>query len=185
MLSARPQRVLPAALALVLGACQLTPNYSTTPEIAPNNVRVAAGRAAGGALLDSVVITIDWRDGDGDLGNLPNQAAAPQNYFLKLYKRKGTTFREIIPPSLTPPTPGNFYGAFARLDPADSKKAAPLRGTLTYRLLLSLGGAPAGTIDGVRETLAVGDVLRFEVAIADRAGNRSNTITTNEVTLIR
>lgn len=178
MLPARPHLLLPAALALVLGACQLTPNYSTTPEIAPNNVRVAVGRFAGGASLDSVVITIDWRDGDGNLGNLPNQTSPPTNYFLKTFKRRGTTFKELVPFLVE-----NYN--FARLDPADATKPAPLRGSLTYRKVITFTGGPAGTIDGVREVLRVGDVLRFEVAIADRAGNRSNTITTNEITLVR
>lgn len=59
-------------IALTLTGCFNEPNYSNTPEILNPEVQrypIAASTGVGGGRRDSVVITIDFKDGDGNLGD--------------------------------------------------------------------------------------------------------------------
>ncbi|WP_345269572.1 hypothetical protein [Nibrella viscosa] len=58
-------------LALLVSACFNEPNYSDTPEISFKQVSkftLAAGGGVGQARRDSVIVTIGFQDGAGDLG---------------------------------------------------------------------------------------------------------------------
>ncbi|HYE78738.1 MAG TPA: hypothetical protein VEI97_12205, partial [bacterium] len=122
-----------------------------------------------------------WTDGDGDLGILPdNNNTTDYNYYITLYKQKGGTFKPVT-------TPFSFNGRFPNLNPEGETSTKPfkLRGDLSYKVNTFTVTPPGqiGTIDGIPETLKKGDVIRFDVKIKDRAGNMSNQITTEAVTL--
>ncbi len=168
-------------------ACNPLESYSDIPEIAPLRVTRRDSTEAGRVQLALVDVVISWKDGNGDLGVLlGNNDPNDINYFLTIEKRKNNEFVVIKPFSIS--TTG-FNGRFINLNPEgqESTKAFRLRGELTYRI--NAPGFPVvppqaiGTINGVPEKLSKGDVLRFQVQIKDRAGNLSNKITTEEVTL--
>lgn len=167
---------------LICAGCPGAPNFPDTPIISANNVKVIRKQEPGNTILDSISLTVNWTDGDGDLGYLPDDNSNGFNYYTKLYKRKSGTFVEV-----DPVTANGFNGRFPNLSPdgPTSTKKLKLRGTLSYAFNgpgIVIPGT-LGKINGNFEPARAGDVIRFEVYIIDRAGNRSNTITTEEVTL--
>lgn len=176
---------------LAAPACEPLQTFSDVPEIAPLRVTQKDTAEAGGAQVSLVEVTVSWKDGNGDLGYVRDQQVeSDRNYFLTIEKKKNGAFKVVTP--LGGSIPGNFgyNGYFENLNPEGPKstKAFKLTGDLSYRVNGKSGFVvfppePIGTIDGVSETVRAGDVLRFQVQIKDRAGNLSNTITTEEVTL--
>ncbi len=176
--------VVVAAAAAVSG-CESTSSFSDIPEISFLRIAQRDSAFAGGSVRSMVDVTISWTDGNGDLGFLPDTALGlERNYFIKIEKKKAGVFRLV-----TPPATGGFDGRFKNLNPdgEGSTKPYKLRGELKYRIngtgFLVVIPQTLGTIDGVSELSRQGDVLRFKIQIKDRAGNLSNEITTEEVTL--
>ena len=187
-------RTLGAVALLGLGwagtsSCLKAPDYPVTPAITFNSVKQTfVPPAVPGALAgDTLQFSVDFQDGDGDLGlddadtKVPpynsqtgghNNLATSNNYFIQAFKKdkvKGT-----FAPFYTPTGfPGEYDGRYPRLESATDSKPAPLKGTLRYKLRLPIN----------RTTYAVGDVMRFEISIMDRARHQSNTVTTTEITL--
>lgn len=64
--------ILAGSLGAVAAACYVEPNYSDTPEISvvgtPVKYTLEAGTGVGAARRDSVILTIRFQDGTGDLG---------------------------------------------------------------------------------------------------------------------
>ncbi|UOQ70272.1 hypothetical protein [Hymenobacter cellulosilyticus] len=124
-------------------------------------------------------ITIDFTDGDGDLGLSPEEKDAPynpadangnynrttDNYFITAYKRNSTTGGEFVP--VVPSSPQGYNSRFPKLFSAEAKPG-PLKGSLTLTLPFYLGSP-----------FRPGDEVRFDVSIMDRALNESNRITTS------
>lgn len=171
--------LLTAAPLAMLAGCHIAPELSTTPEIGPKSVDVWHYTAPGGARVDTVAVTITWADGDGDLGKA-DSTDNTRSYFVTIYKQVGTEFKEIVP---------SFAGAYNGIIPnlAPDDKARPLRGDLRYLVNGKAGFILPGTVGTFRTggtaTLRFGDVIRFNVYVVDRAGHRSNTITTQQITL--
>ncbi|TAF62112.1 MAG: hypothetical protein EAZ57_01430 [Cytophagales bacterium] len=129
--------------------------------------------------LDSVYITLAFKDGDGDLGLATEDSLPPfqrlesptkpnlfyNNFFLNIQRLEKGTFRTLDfgDPFVT------LNGRFPRLNTLN--KPTALEGTLRYQFALIYGafGSP------VRK----GDTLRFEVQIADQKLNKSNIILTD------
>lgn len=123
------------------------------------------------AKTDSIVITISFEDGDGDLGTNSTDTSI-QNYYIALLKRKSGIYNEV-----TLLTPGK---RFPRLAP-DDDYLGPLEGTLSLNAKLTHGfdiNNP-GTPDG----LQYGDTIKFNVSIKDRADHMSNQIETSTLIL--
>jgi hypothetical protein len=70
-------------------------------------------------------------------------------------------------------TAGAYNGAFPHPTATTDSKAAPIKGTLTY--------APIAF--GLGDIFQPGQTVRFEITIADRALNLSNTITTDSIVI--
>jgi hypothetical protein len=186
-------RTLGAVAALALGwagtsSCLKAPDYPVEPVITFNSIKqtyvppVVAGATPG----DTLEFAVDFQDGDGDLGlddadtkvapyNSPtgghNNLATSNNYFIQAFKRNKNN---IFEPFYTfGGYPGEYDGRYPRLESTTDNKPAPLKGTLRYKLRLPLN----------RTSYSIGDVMRFEISIMDRAMHQSNTVTTTEITL--
>jgi hypothetical protein len=122
--------------------------------------------------VDSADCIIKFTDGDGDVGLMEGDTSSPANLRLKyLYKNL---------------TDGKFY-------PMDGIDSTTVLDTLyfDYRIpnLTPDGQYKAldGSIKAKFRTSPVfypgHKVVKFEIVLRDRAGNKSNMITTNEITL--
>jgi hypothetical protein len=177
-------------LAASLNSCLKAPEYSTTPSISFNNIQIKrAPSVKGSQPLDTIRITINYQDGDGDLGlTSAEQKVAPftfrnpdstynkfnNNFFIEAYVRNRTSSRYqlLVTKSTTNPALyAGYDGAFGHPTTSTDSKAAPIKGTLTYKPIAF----------GLGDVFQPGDSVRFEVSIADRALHVSNTITTSSV----
>ncbi|MCB2379094.1 hypothetical protein LGH70_15945 [Hymenobacter sp. BT635] len=168
-----------AATAGLLPSCIEAPDYPDAPRIEFKELRVERN-APGGVFvpIDSVKITVDFTDGNGDLGLEPDELSAPynprdangnynrttDNYFIKAFRRSSPT-AEFVPYE-SGSTQG-YSSRYPRLFSPDGK-TGPLKGSITFTLPLTLGSP-----------FFPGEELRFEVSIMDRALNESNKITTS------
>lgn len=120
-----------------------------------------------GSKKDSVILTIKFQDGDGDLGlNEKEKTTAEQkndfNYIIRIFRKKKGVFTEFIPSV-------PYSGYFPRLK--TDGKVGPIEGTLDY------------SIDFPHPFTPVKDSLKFQVTIKDRAGNISNTTESDVIVL--
>lgn len=184
--------VLPglALLATGLGGCLKEPEYSTTPSISNNNVRVKRFTYPNPKQLpiDSIFVTINYQDGDGDLGLSSTESnVAPyayknadgtlnkfnNNYFAEPIVRHPGTTKYVTPISQItglPLTADN--GRFDHITGVTDGKTSPIKGTLTR------------TFDfGYLDYFSAGDVVRFNISIADRALHVSNVIRTDSIVI--
>lgn len=131
---------------------------------------------------DHVVLTVSFKDGEGDLGlnesdktddspyrklladGTPNRNY--NNYFLvPYYKTNSGEFAPVVFANAK-----NIYiSTFPPLDPGTSK-AAPLKGDLTFTTDIS--------VDGNFTPIKQGQDIRFELSIMDRGLHESNKIVT-------
>jgi hypothetical protein len=130
-------KVLPIALwfsALAcLGACTTVPQYPAAPSISFGDVYFKEGSPS-----DVIVLTIQFKDGDGNLGldnsdilNPPfqelNQDSTPNrnrfNIFPVLYRKSGDQYDSIS---------DGYRGIFPRL--REGSNAGPIEGIITYEL---------------------------------------------------
>ncbi|GAB3333716.1 hypothetical protein GCM10027511_42110 [Hymenobacter humi] len=178
-------------------SCISAPDYPDEPEIDFKELTVGRNRPGGGNLpVDTLKFALDFKDGDGDLGlsdddirnapfnsntGGPNNRGYSYNYFIQPFKKNPTSgvFERFVTPL---GFVGEYDGRFLRLDGTNTTdaKPAPLRGTLRYKLPISIDGN--SQFPGV---FNIGDTFRFEISIMDRALHQSNKITTSEVTLGR
>ena len=171
-------------LAASLSSCLKAPEYPVTPSISYTDIQVIRiQQQAGGQPLDSIRMTINYQDGDGDLGLSPDERKSPpfdfqkgtnkfyNNFFVEPFVRNAATgrYESLVSKGIT--TPGAYNGAFPHPTATTDSKAAPIKGTITY--------APVAF--GLGDTFQPRDSVRFEITIADRALHTSNTITTRAV----
>jgi hypothetical protein len=157
-------------------ACHKAPDYPNEPHISFNSIRVVPSYNKDiFANVDSVYVTINFEDGNGDLGNETSSitSGTPKDYFLKTFKAQNGVFTELDLSSI-----GGFAtdGYLPLLSPTSA--VGPIDGTLTYSLSFIKPGA---TIPGY--PINKGDTLRFEVRIRDRAGNFSEWTTSSNYIL--
>lgn len=120
-----------------------------------------------GSKKDSVILTIKFQDGDGDLGlNEEEKKVAVEkqdfNYIIKIFRKKNGAFLEV--PQEVP-----YSGFFPRLK-SDNKKG-PIEGKLDYSLVYFQDFTPKK------------DSLKYQITIKDRSGNISNTIESKVIVL--
>jgi hypothetical protein len=61
------------AMILIISACQKAPEYPVTPQIEFSKInRYVVNNPFSSVPIDSIIITVNFKDGDGDLGLLPN-----------------------------------------------------------------------------------------------------------------
>ena len=152
-----------------LGGCFNTPEYPNTPQIEffdiDSNPKLDQ---LSGVYFDEVVISIKYKDGDGDLGYEQweldslekSDSNTGYNYLIKQFRKSQGKFIEYEGRE-------NNNGYFQRISP---EKPGPIEGKISR------------TIDIIHSFYRYrNDTIRFEIQIRDRAGNLSNTVTTDSV----
>ncbi|RIJ41417.1 hypothetical protein [Pontibacter oryzae] len=164
-------------LALIASGCREEPNYSEIPHIEFDRVEQYT-YTNNKIISDTLIIAIDFQDGDGNLGlnrvGLDGTQSGPDfeppfnsgslyfnNFFAKLQIKRGNTYVDSFV---------NFDGRFPRLSSSDSPET--LEGEIRY------------TIDSFSsDAFPPGDTVRFEIFIYDRDLNKSNVVYTDDVVI--
>lgn len=156
------------ALMCLLVSCYESPNFDLKPNIEFKSLRKEIRLDAfSGSKKDSVIISISYQDGDGDLGlNETEKATAvlknDYNYLIKIFRKKKGVFTEVIQDV-------PYSGYFPRLK--SDGKIGPIEGSIDY------------SIDFPQPFTPVKDSLKFQVTIKDRVGNISNTVESSVIVL--
>lgn len=167
--------LLALGIALTLSACFNEPNYPDTPEISfVENPRyeLQAGRGVGKGRRDSVVIRINFKDGDGNLGNNTPVTKGDSaryasnggwgNYEIRTFRLVSRKYEEIIL---------DVNKTLFFPDLTKGKPKGPITGTLDFNTTFQYGNSfrmyP----------------VKFRVRIRDRNLNESNVIETDTLNL--
>jgi hypothetical protein len=149
--------------------CFTPPNYSNVPEIVFNSIdKFEVIEPFSKAKQDSVVITINFKDGDGDLGESTDNRNNTRydtwgNYELKtLRKVSGNKYEEVV-------LAANAKLFFPVLKP-DGKKG-PIEGLLDYAVYFPYSRNSKLT------------TVKFQIRVRDRALNVSNVIETDTLSV--
>ena len=154
-----------------LSSCFKEPDFALSPVIEYENytsdIRLDAFL---GATKDSVVVTLHFQDGDGDLGLDEESKAIAQktddfNFIVRSFRKVSGQFEEYVPSF-----PYSGYFPQLKLD----EKPGPIEGTLSYSF-------PSF----IHAFTPKKDTVKFEIQIKDRAGNISNAVETDEIILNR
>ncbi len=162
---------------MLLYGCIPEPNYPDAPAIKFETL--VRKPSSTNSRLDSVYITLSFKDGDGDLGLATRDSFPPyqrlldertpnqfyNNYFINIQRLKNGAFLPIDfgDPFIT------LNGRFPLLNTLN--KPTALEGILRYEFALIYGafGSP----------IKKGDTVRFQLQIADRKLNVSNVVLTD------
>lgn len=156
------------SVAALLTGCYNDVSFDTTPYIEFKNVsKETMLDDFSGSKKDSVIISVHFEDGDGDLGlNEEEKKVAVEkedfNYMLRIFRSKNGVFQEV--PQEVP-----YSGFFMRLKGDDKK--SPIEGTLDYSVVYFHNSIPAK------------DSVKYQITIKDRAGNISNTVESKMIIL--
>ncbi len=162
-------------MALALSACFNEPDYSDTPEISTPEIdrySLEAGRGVGKGKRDSVVIRVNFKDGDGNLGNTIPLSKGDSaryasnggwgNYRLRTFRLENGRYVE---------QPISVDRTFFFPDLARDKPKGPISGPLDYNTTFQYG-----TSFRMYPT-------KFRITIRDRNLNESNEIETDTINL--
>lgn len=149
------KKFIPFLLALSIGmfslsSCSDEETYPVTPVIACKSLEKFQSLSG----LDSLVLTFSFTDGDGDIGSAASDTFG-RDVYARLFERNNGVFEE-----------------------------APLSAPLEYRVpYLEPRGNNSSLKGDIRinidyNILRPNDTIYYKVALEDRAGNRSNEIST-------
>jgi hypothetical protein len=167
--------LLVLGLALTLSSCFTEPNYSNVPEISFDRVdryTIEGGQGVGRSRRDSVIVVINFKDGDGNLGNdipisKPDSARYASNGGWGNYRIR--TFRLINRQYVEVPLTVNRTLYFPDL--AKGKPSGAIEGPLEFDQIFQYGNSFQ-----IYPT-------KFQIQIRDRDLNESNVIETDTVWL--
>ncbi len=156
---------------MALGCTSDIPD-SDIPELELDGVAVYKNKAGKDSM---VVLSLNYKDGDGDLGLSKDDTLPPYNYgnvgyytLLVSYKiAKNKVWQHIVIPSSADTL--HFNQRFQRLSLADKKKA--VSGNLMLRI-------PASPYPGLKP-----DSIMLTSYILDRSLHKSNQVATNAIKL--
>lgn len=167
-------------VAVGLSGCLSEPSYSTTPSISFESIRKER-YIINGSPIDSVYITINFQDGDGDLGVTATEATSTPynkrfngaNFYVTPFLKNSITNKfdslKILRPDLYL-TKSSYYDRFDHLSTTTDNRASPLRGTLVRRYGFAYG-----------DQYLPNQEAKFTVSILDRALHQSNEIETTSI----
>lgn len=113
---------------------------------------------------DSVNIIINFEDGDGDLGIASEDLNTSEENIIVSVERKKNG---IYSPLLTPDSTFGLNGRFPELSPSTDNR--PIDGVLDYAVVFE------------HNNFFTNDTLRLTIYIIDQAGNKSNSILTDDL----
>ena len=138
-------------------ACVKEPHYSKIPEISIKEIRHSGTQIYEG---DSVIVVLEFKDGDGDLGK-KNQSDTIPNFFI-------VDKRFSIIDSLSYSIPN-----IPRNGSSDA-----ISGEIAINLLSKVFCNPINPPTGATDT------LEFDFYLRDQAGNFSNQVSTGKISMI-
>lgn len=164
-------------------ACTGVPEFSNTPYISFNNVRVITTETPGvlsAAKRDSVVVSINFQDGDGDLGFTTAELIALRKIYgdslktfvIDVFVKKNGKFIQSYPKEK--------FGGDIAFHLKEGSKSGPIEGVVDYSTTF-----PYGIYKGIPEMTGKNDTLKFAVTLKDRALNVSNTVETSEFVVFK
>jgi len=186
----------PIFILFILTGCFDEPEYADEPAIE----FVSIGAFSFAESQEDIRLIISFQDGDGNLGINDNIGGEDEgnpdfgeflvdengnpvlddegdsiinkfrnNYFINVYKEVDGAFQlqEF-------PEGQNYNGVFPRLSDSENEKA--LEGEIEYTFELFLGTGFSSPIDR-------GDIVKFEIQIADRSLNLSNIVESNPIVI--
>lgn len=157
-------------LTVVLYGCEL-PIFPKEPAISFKELKY-------NKTADTLVLTITFRDGDGDLGISTDDTLEAFNYYVEPFKKTSEGFKPAQLPQFTPGVVSTFNGRFPVLK--RDGQPGPIEGDLDYTIVL------LDPPDFTNENYIVPyDTIRFQVYINDRQKNRSNMVTSSEVVVLK
>lgn len=142
-----------AIAAMLPTSCKKANNNSVIPSITYGGISPNTVKSGNGK--DTVFVKLILNDGDGDLGNDPNSGI--HDVYLK-DSRTGETNKYFFPAI-----------------PSDAIKAE--KGVQIYVTIK----VEAGLFLVLRPDHPTGDTLSYDIYVKDKAGNNSNTITTEPI----
>jgi hypothetical protein len=152
--------------------------YSCEPPIFSEVPTITFKGATTNKDADTLILTITFRDGDGDLGISGTDTAADFNYLIEAQKKLDGEFKTVVLPQFTPGVQSTLNGRFPVLKP--DGQPGPIEGDLDYTI---------GLIEPPDLTnelyIMPFDTLQFKIYILDRAGHRSNQVTSSEVVVLK
>ncbi|MBB6003402.1 hypothetical protein [Arcicella rosea] len=168
-------------LALIV-SCTGLPDFSNIPSISYNNVRIITKLSGinGTNKTDSLILSINYQDGDGDLGITKDELAALKKihgdslktFVIDVYVKKNGKFLRS--------DPKEKFGGDILFHLKESSKPGPIEGVIDYSVPFVYG-----LYDGVPYMTGKNDTLKFAVTLKDRALNVSNTIETPEFVIYK
>jgi hypothetical protein len=177
------------ALAVALGSCTgANPVFPIIPKITFTSLTRRFERsgfaanellsAIGSSGSESLTLTLQFEDGDGDLGG----AASSQNDFVVKEIRPDlpNAYPYTINNSGIPTTITEFVNS-GKIPSLESDTRSPsVEGTIRFNIF-DREALPLDTCLRSANPAGFRQAVRFEVYLIDRAGHRSNTITTSDV----
>jgi len=152
---------------VVFSDCKKRPTFPASPEISFLELKKMKVLGSSG-YKDSVIISLYFKDGDGDLGNTTSE-----NYFTDVYAKLNGEYKQVVVTDTTTPiTYLKKNGRFPSLNP--DGRQGPLEGSLNYGVSLDLRFY-------IKDSSSY--TLKFNIYIKDNAGHSSNTIETPEITV--
>lgn len=164
-------------------SCTGLPDFSNTPIISYNNVRIITKEEPGlfGATkTDSLILSINYQDGDGDLGFTKEEIDALRKVYgdsLKTFvidvyvKQKGKFLKS---------NPKEKFGGDIGFHLKEGSKPGPIEGVIDYSVPFIYG-----LYEEIPFLTGKNDTLKFAVTLKDRALNVSNTIETPEFVIYK
>jgi hypothetical protein len=159
--------VLMIGLVALFQACIKTQTYPIVPEITYDNIVVTKDTDQLGNIIDVGRLSIEFTDGDGDIGLRKSDTTGPYhpdslyyyNLLLDYYEWDGSGF--VLTETATP-----YHGRVPYLTPEGKNKS--ISGLIYY---------------DVNITYVPSDTFRFDVRLVDRALHVSNTVETPGIIL--
>lgn len=177
--------LLIAFVSFLVSSCVGEPDYNFVPEIGFHDIQVITTSSpdilGNISKRDSVVISVDFKDGDGDLG-------FSEEDYKALIKKTGDSVRTIDVNIFV-----SRNGKFVKSNPAEKiggnlkgfrfkqgTKAGAIEGVIDYST--SFGYSNFDKIPGLT---GKSDTVKFTVQIIDRALNKSNVTETAPIILFK
>lgn len=177
--------LLIVSLSSLVIACTGEPDFSFTPEIGFNSIQVITTSSpdilGNISKRDSVIISVDFKDGDGDLG-------FSEEDYKALVKKTGDSVKTIdvnifvakngkfVKSSPSEKIGGNLKGFRFK----QGTKPGAIEGVIDYST--SFGYSNYDKIPGLT---GKSDTVKFSVQIIDRALNKSNITETSPIILYK